>query len=200
MKCAFAKPGHSSASYLVAPPECDAPRRALREPAAIAPAGEGSQRNCSGAAACAGKRRVVRRFVESQLESTDLTPALVARTFAISVRQLHQLFESSGTTFSRDLAARRIARVRTLLAARPDLPITEVALASGFGSLPTFYRCFADACHATPSAVRAAAKPPLHATRDAARDERRLEPTVTTLTARGRPQQLTVTRRAKPAA
>lgn len=56
----------------------------------------------------------------------------------------------SGVSCSEYLTQKRIAYAETLLI-QPDIPITEVAMRSGFGSLSTFNRIFKAAKNCTPS-------------------------------------------------
>jgi AraC-like DNA-binding protein len=72
----------------------------------------------------------------------DLSPARIAAMLGISVRQLHLLFEPTGTSVARHLTALRLGHAQTLLAATPARPVSAVAFASGFDSLATFYRLF----------------------------------------------------------
>ena len=119
----------------------------------------------AAAAAVAGGREAVRaarlerakRHIERHLAEPDLSPAAVARAAGVSERQLQLLFEREGETFTRYLTRRRLEEVRAALA-RPDAgPVTELALAWGFGSLPTFYRAFRHAYGAAPGELRAVA-------------------------------------------
>src|SRR5262249_4413754 len=51
----------------------------------------------------AGQLEAVRQFIARNLARADLTPAHAAHAVGISVRQLHFLFEPTGTTFTRYL-------------------------------------------------------------------------------------------------
>ena len=81
-------------------------------------------------------------LVRRHLLQPDLSPAQVARTMNISVRQLHLLFEPTDKSFSRTLLAMRLVEARHQLKSVPHLTVTEVALACGFDSVATFYRTF----------------------------------------------------------
>ncbi|MBR1219940.1 helix-turn-helix transcriptional regulator [Bradyrhizobium sp. U87765 SZCCT0131] len=72
----------------------------------------------------------------------DLTPARIAAMLGISVRQLHLLFEPTGTSVARHLTMLRLSHAKALLAEASVRPISAVAFASGFDSLATFYRVF----------------------------------------------------------
>ncbi|MET0437382.1 MAG: helix-turn-helix transcriptional regulator [Devosia sp.] len=90
----------------------------------------------------AGLRYLALDIMADQYHQIDLTPALVARSLGLSVRHLHLLFEDADNTFSRTLALMRCEEARRMLVARPDLTVAQVAYASGFESLATFYRVF----------------------------------------------------------
>jgi len=93
-------------------------------------------------------------LVRRHLLQSDLTPAQVARTLNISVRQLHLLFEPTEKSFSRTLLAMRLVEARRQLESIPHLTITEIALACGFDSLATFYRAFRQAFGMAPGDLR----------------------------------------------
>ncbi|NUP53943.1 MAG: helix-turn-helix domain-containing protein [Catenulispora sp.] len=57
------------------------------------------------------------------------------------------------TTIGDYLKLHRLAEARRLLATT-DLPVGQVAVASGFGSLSRFYRAFTDACGTSPARFR----------------------------------------------
>ncbi len=84
----------------------------------------------------------VRHFISAQLESASLSPQSIARAMKISPRQLHRLFEETGSSVSGEIRNLRLLRARHLLRSQPRMSITEVAFASGFDSLATFYRLF----------------------------------------------------------
>jgi AraC-like DNA-binding protein len=102
----------------------------------------------------AGQREAVRRFIERNLPRADLAPAGVARALGISVRQLHLLFEPTGTTFSRYLLTRRLERARQSLALHPQRSILDVALDCGIESTTVFYRGFRNAFGMAPGDYR----------------------------------------------
>jgi AraC-like DNA-binding protein len=93
-------------------------------------------------------------LVRSHLLRPDLSPAQVARTLKISVRQLHLLFEPTEKSFSRTLLAMRLAEARRQLESIPHLTITEIALACGFDSIATFYRTFRQTYGMAPGDLR----------------------------------------------
>ncbi|WP_407164662.1 helix-turn-helix domain-containing protein [Bradyrhizobium sp. ORS 111] len=89
-----------------------------------------------------GRLSLARRLIERYLSRPALSPALIADMLGISVRHMHVLFEATPTSFSQTVAALRVDRSRRLLREAPDRPIAEIAFASGFDSLATFYRAF----------------------------------------------------------
>ncbi|WP_161607309.1 helix-turn-helix domain-containing protein [Methyloferula stellata] len=97
-----------------------------------------------------------RQYIEQNLTLHDLAPEKVAAALKISVRQLHLYFEPSGETFSQYARRRRLEECRATLEnplfARRS--VAELAFASGFSSLPTFYRAFHKAFGIAPGDVR----------------------------------------------
>jgi len=93
-------------------------------------------------------------LIGRDLARPDLTPALVARTLNISLRQLHLLFEPTGLSFARTLLAMRLAEARRQLESMPLRPIAEIARACGFDSIATFYRTFHKAHGMAPGDLR----------------------------------------------
>lgn len=106
----------------------------------------------------AGRLEAINRHIVSNLARPDLSPDRAAAAVGISVRQLHLLFEPTGTTFSRRVLALRLKRAEQLLLDGPDRPVTAVALACGFDSLATFYRAFKAETGMTASEFREAAR------------------------------------------
>ena len=102
----------------------------------------------------AGQFEAACRFIERNLQRADLTPAAVARAVGISVRQLHLLFEPTGTTFSRHLLTRRLQRARQVLARHPQRSILDIALDCGIESSTVFYRGFRTAYGMAPGDYR----------------------------------------------
>jgi AraC-like DNA-binding protein len=85
----------------------------------------------------------------------QFSPAFVADALGISVRHLNMLFETTDMSFSQVLTKRRIAESCRLLLQNRELPISQVAFASGFDSVPTFYRAFHAAHTMSPGEFRA---------------------------------------------
>ena len=78
----------------------------------------------------------------------------------MSARQLHLVFEPSGTTFSRHVQRRRLEECRAALIANPARSVTDVAFAWGFTSLSSFYRAFQAAFGMAPRDLREAESAP----------------------------------------
>jgi AraC-like DNA-binding protein len=64
----------------------------------------------------AGFLALIRNHVDGRAADPGLSPGRVAASFDISVRYLHRLFASSGTTFTEYLIEQRLARAQQLLA------------------------------------------------------------------------------------
>ncbi len=105
-----------------------------------------------------GLLQAIREMLRNSLHRSDLSPATVADEFAISVRQVHLLFEPSGVSFARTLLAMRIAEALRLLQTTPTEPPADIAFACGFDSIATFYRVFRNTYGMTPSDARMAAR------------------------------------------
>ena len=97
-----------------------------------------------------------RRYVDAHLADPDLSAVGVARAVEVSERQLQRLFEGTGESFARYVLRRRLEEVRAALTRPGARPVTDLALAWGFGSLTAFYRGFHKAYGAAPGELRAA--------------------------------------------
>jgi AraC-like DNA-binding protein len=75
-----------------------------------------------------------------------------AAALGISLRQLHMLFEPTGTSFARYVTQRRLQHCRAALTSPAARSVADIAFGWGFNSLATFYRAFG----LSPTAVRAA--------------------------------------------
>jgi AraC-like DNA-binding protein len=124
---------------------------------ALAARGLAETRDEHGRAAVRNARlQQARQLIDRHLHRSDLAPAMLAEMMGISVRQLHMLFEPTGTTCARHVAARRLERARLLLSQSVARPIGDIAPACGFDSLSTFYRTFRSAYGMSPSDFRQA--------------------------------------------
>ena len=98
----------------------------------------------------------VKRHVDLHLADPGLTPAIVAAALGISARQLHRLFEPSGSTFARYVLRQRLLRCRDTIAAATGTgrSVVDVAFGWGFNSMATFYRAFASEFGSSPAMLR----------------------------------------------
>jgi AraC-like DNA-binding protein len=102
-----------------------------------------------------------KRYISLHLADPELTPQKVAAALKMPVRQLHLLFEPSGTSFSQYVLRRRLEECRAaLLNPVGGRSVTDIALAFGFNSLWTFNRTFRRAFGVTPSEARGRATAP----------------------------------------
>lgn len=112
------------------------------------------------AALRAGFFQAARQIMARDLGRPGLSPEVVARELMISVRQVHVLFEPTGLSFMRTLAAMRAREAARLLKARPRASVADIAYACGFESLSVFYRAFQKAYAMTRRELRLAADAP----------------------------------------
>lgn len=108
----------------------------------------------SRAALRTGFLYVARDIMARDLHRPDLTPATIAAELAISLRQVHVLFEPTGLSFARTLTTMRLEKVRRLLETMPARPVADIAYACGFDSIATFYRVFRNTYGMTPGDIR----------------------------------------------
>jgi len=101
-----------------------------------------------------GRLCLAQRLITRHLSQAALSPAMVAGLLGVSVRHLHLLFETTGTSFSQTVAAQRMRQTRLLLREAPQRTIAEIAHACGFASLATFYRVFSASTGLTPAKFR----------------------------------------------
>jgi AraC-like DNA-binding protein len=95
------------------------------------------------------------RYIRLHLANPGLTPEKAATALKISVRQLHLLFEPTGTSFAQYVLEQRLEECRAALAnPAGERSVTDIALAWGFNSLSTFYRTFRQAFGTTPTELR----------------------------------------------
>jgi AraC-like DNA-binding protein len=114
--------------------------------------GPGDQR----AATRAAKLQQVKDYIALHLSEPDLAPARVAAAMKISVRQLHLLFEPTGTSFSEHVQGRRLKECRAILEGPSSRArsITDIAYAWGFNNLASFYRTFRREFGVSPGELR----------------------------------------------
>lgn len=106
--------------------------------------------------------RRVRAHVDARLWDRTLSPATIAAAQHISVRYLHKLFESQGSTIGRWVQHRRLEEARRELA-RPgarDVAVGAVARRWGFANATHFSRSFRAAYGVSPREWRERTRPP----------------------------------------
>ena len=86
----------------------------------------------------------IHAFIEQHLGEADLSPGLVAAAHHVSVRYLHRLFETEGTTVAAWIRRRRLERCRRDLAdpALGAVPVSTVAARWGLPDPAHFSRVF----------------------------------------------------------
>ena len=104
-----------------------------------------------------GQFHAARRLIAANLHRPDLSPEMIADALAISLRQLHVLFEPTGVSCARTILGMRLRQARSRLAVRSGETVTQIAFACGFHSIATFYRVFHAAYGIAPGDVRAGA-------------------------------------------
>jgi transcriptional regulator GlxA family with amidase domain len=102
----------------------------------------------------------VKRHVDLHLGDPGLTPSSAAAALGISTRQLHRLFEPSGSTFARYVLRQRLLRCRDTVAGATgtDRSVVDIAFGWGFNSMATFYRAFVSEFGNSPAMMRAASR------------------------------------------
>jgi AraC-like DNA-binding protein len=102
----------------------------------------------------------VKRHIDLHLVDPGLTPAAVAATLGISPRQLHRLFEPTGSTFARYVLRQRLLRCRETIAGATGTgrSVVDIAFGWGFNSMATFYRAFMSEFGSSPTLLRATSR------------------------------------------
>ena len=97
-----------------------------------------------------------RRHVDLHLADPGLTPAGAAAALGISARQLHRLFEPTGSTFARYVLRQRLLQCRDTIAGATGTgrSVVDIAFGWGFNSMATFYRAFASEFGNPPAVMR----------------------------------------------
>lgn len=109
-------------------------------------------------AVSSGRAAEIRRHIDLHLADPSLSPATTAIALRVSVRTLHAALERSGDSFAALVRQRRLSACRAALLAQPARPVTDIAFAWGFNSLPSFYRGFRTAFGASPRELRQTAR------------------------------------------
>ena len=109
----------------------------------------------------AARLRAIKSDVLANLGDAALSIEAVARRHGITPRYLGMLFAGEETSFSQFVLAGRLERAHRMLRDPRflDRQVSAIALACGFGDLSYFNRAFRRRYGATPSDVRAAARP-----------------------------------------
>jgi AraC-like DNA-binding protein len=135
------------------------PQTSLRNVAQLAlllrgavPEGTGRSR----AALRFGQFHAARRLIAQNLHRPELSPQMIADWLAISLRQLHLLFEPTGVSCARTILGMRLREAQRRLAGHPGETVSQIAFACGFQSIATFYRTFHAAYGIAPGDARAA--------------------------------------------
>ena len=102
----------------------------------------------------------VKRHIDLHLADSGLTPASAAAALGVSVRQLHRLFEPSGSSFARYVLRQRLLRCRDTIggATGTGRSVVDIAFGWGFNSMATFYRAFVSEFGSPPAVLRAASR------------------------------------------
>ncbi|HEV7717921.1 MAG TPA: helix-turn-helix domain-containing protein [Arsenicitalea sp.] len=101
------------------------------------------------------KRRLLLQHIDACLADPRLSPATSAAALGMSVRQVHQLFEPTGTTFARHVLVRRLDWARAMLL-RDSSAVIGIAYGCGFDSITTFNRAFRKTFGMSPTELRRA--------------------------------------------
>lgn len=101
-------------------------------------------------------------FIANHFQNPELTPLHAAQQSRISVRYLHKIFQSHGTTFGNALLRARLGHAKKLLGEKPHgrsgvRTIAEIAYTSGFSSQSHFSVRYKDEFGLTPREARASA-------------------------------------------
>ena len=101
-----------------------------------------------------GRVNAAMDYVEAHL-GEDLTIETLAQVAHFSPYHFHRIFSAvTGETIGAFVARVPIERAATLLSARPDRPVTDIALETGFASPSSFSRAFREAYGVSPTEWR----------------------------------------------
>jgi AraC-like DNA-binding protein len=98
----------------------------------------------------------VKSYIDSRLDDPDLTPANIAKANGISLRYLHYLFKSSGTSVSEWVREQRLNKCHQKLISDKyeNDSITNIAFSMGFNSSSHFSRLFKEKFGMAPRKLR----------------------------------------------
>ncbi|MGW3263165.1 helix-turn-helix domain-containing protein [Streptomyces sp. NPDC001056] len=103
----------------------------------------------------------IRRYVDDHLADPGLSPGTIAAAHFVSVRHVHHLFATQGTTLGRWIQQRRLEECRRELARRGRLSVSAVAHRWGFVNAAHFSRAFRRAYGMSPTQWRRSSTPPV---------------------------------------
>ncbi|MFD5389744.1 helix-turn-helix transcriptional regulator, partial [Streptomyces sp. NPDC127074] len=103
----------------------------------------------------AGTRTAILQFLAANLGDPSLSVTTVCRSFAISPRLLHRLFEEEDRTFADTVRSMRLERcARVLTDPRETATITEIAARHGYTDPASFSRAFRRRFGISPTEMR----------------------------------------------
>jgi AraC-like DNA-binding protein len=130
----------------------------LSELAALAIADAKPDQIPAGGGASGARLALVLSAIADRACEPGLDAAALGLPLGLSARGVQHLLQQAGTTFTAELRAARLGRAEALLRGSTDLPMVEIAHASGFLDLSTFYRAFRARGGASPAEIRLEAK------------------------------------------
>lgn len=109
-----------------------------------------------GGARRAARIAAIKAEIMAHLGDDELSVSFIATRFGITPRYVAKLFEQDGTTFTAFVTEQRLIHAKSLLddPARADVSVSAIALASGFGDISYFNKCFRRRYGMTPSDAR----------------------------------------------
>ncbi len=109
----------------------------------------------------AARLRAIKADIVRNLTDRHLSIEAVARRHGITPRYVCMLFDNDATTFSEFVLTQRLNRVHRMLTDPwfSGRTVSSLVFEAGFGDLSYFNRCFRRLYGATPSDVRAGARP-----------------------------------------
>lgn len=98
-----------------------------------------------------------REFITKELSNTNLNREAVAHAVGLSVRRLNEVFQTDGSSISREITHARLSRIAAQLSSprHARRSISEIAFSNGVSNLQTFSRNFRKRFEKTPAEYRA---------------------------------------------
>ncbi len=106
----------------------------------------------------AARLHAIKEDIRRNLRRPNLSVPSMATRHSISDRYVRDLFEKSGSTFTRFLTEQRLTAAHKTLMARADIPISAIAYSVGFNDVSSFNKAFRQQFGCTPSDVRNAGR------------------------------------------